>query len=230
MRRFFWIPGHGLGTWYRGDRTRYLVPGGHVDGLARFARGVVRGRRYAQAPRQDIVKADHVYHVIVRGNNKAAVFLDEHDYGRYSELLLDAKRRFGASLFHFVLMPNHVHLIIRPGHQGLSALMHAVQLPFAKHFCRKYHHVGHVWQGRFKSLAIESDAYLLACGNYVEMNPVRASIATKPEDWPHSSYRAYAFGQPLALVDQDPLYEGIAALPEDRQRRYRELLVITRSF
>lgn len=180
--------------------------------------------------RQDIVRADHVYHVIVRGNNKATVFLDEHDYGYYSALLLHAKRRYGASLFHFVLMPNHVHLVIKPGEAGLSALMHAVQLPFAKHFCRKYRHVGHVWQDRFKSLAIESDAYLLACGNYVELNPVRAGLTAKPEDWPHSSYRSYAFGQPLALVDYDPLYDGLAAFPEERQRRYRELLVMTRAF
>jgi hypothetical protein len=79
---------------------------------------------------------------------------------------------------------------------------------YAKQYCQKYEFVGHVWQGRFKSMKIESDAYLLACGNYIEMNPVRAGLTDNPKDWTWSSYAYYAQGQRDDLINDDPLLEA----------------------
>ena len=178
--------------------------------------------------RRDLLTPGAVLHVIARGNNKMTVFLDEEDFRLYESLLREAVASHGAALWHYVLMPNHVHLLLRTG-DGLSALMHAVQLPYARHFCRKYQRVGHVWQGRFKSLLVEDDAYLFACGNYIEHNPVRAGLARFPEAWPHSSYRAYAFGESTSLVTFDPFYLGLAKNGVDRQMMYRKLHTQTKA-
>lgn len=179
--------------------------------------------------RQDIIRPGGVYHVIVRGNNKQVVFRDQDDYRRYQAFFLEAKSRHGALLFHFVLMPNHVHLLMAAGEDGLSMLMQSVQNSYAKYFCRKYEFVGHVWQGRFKSFPIETDAYLFACGNYIELNPVRAGLCARPGDWRHTSYHSYAIGKNHPLVDLDPFYETLANTQAGRQERYRALITQTRA-
>ncbi len=124
-------------------------------------------------------------------------------------------------------MPNHVHLLVRPK-EDLSRFMHVVQSTYAKRFSRRYKRTGHVWTSRYKSIRIASDAQLFACGNYIELNPVRARLAAKPQDWKHSSYRTYAFGRHDELVTLDPFYPAIGNNAEERERRYRALLDKTR--
>jgi putative transposase len=183
----------------------------------------------ARQARRDIVTGEFAYHLIVRGNHRARVFLCREDFDVYVSLMFEAKRRHRIAIFHYVLMPNHVHLLVHPGDGDLSRFMHHIQTQYAKYFCKKNGLVGHVWQDRFKSLLIENDAYLLACGNYIEMNPVRAKMVSRPEHWPYSSYRSYAFGDDHVLTDEDPLYSGLATDPEGRQKRYRELVRQTRA-
>jgi len=125
-----------------------------------------------------------------------------------------------------VLMRNHVHLVLEPTPHGgkLSEIMKGINLSYAQYFKSKYNRVGHFWQDRFKSIIIARDEYLLACGSYVELNPVRAKIATDPKDYLWSSYHVHAFGKKDVLVDEHPIYQTLSADEAQRQARYREFV------
>jgi len=170
---------------------------------------------------------DGVYHILSRGNNRARIFHDHHDYRSFLQIVGHYKKVFGFKLYHYCLMPNHVHFTIQPNSE-MPKFMQRIKLTYSKVFRDRYAFVGHVWQGRYKSLHIDNDAYLLACGNYIEMNPVRAGLVTKPENWPYSSYRFYAYGEKNTLVDMDPLYLSLGQTPAERQSRYRSLAGNTR--
>lgn len=180
-------------------------------------------------PRSLLVAPGETYHLIARGNDRMRLFRSADDYEAYMGLLDGYARSCGVRVFHYVLMPNHVHLLVRPSKDGLSAFMHAVQSAYAKRYNKREKHVGHVWSSRYKSLHVGSDAYLFACGNYIEMNPVRARLAARPEDWPYSSYRTYAHGRHDPLVTLDPFYPTLGKTEKDRQRYYRELVAKTRA-
>ena len=183
----------------------------------------------ARPLRTATVAAGETYHVIARGNAKMTVFHDADDYAAYLDLLGIYARICKVDIFHYCLMPNHFHLLLRPTEANLPAFMHAVQLRYARRYNKKYKRVGHVWQGRYKSESVQTDAYLFACGNYIEMNPVRAHLVARPEDWKYSSYRHYAYGERDDLVTTDPFYPSIATTVEDRQRIYRETVARTRA-
>ena len=181
-----------------------------------------------RATRNAAVTKGGVYHVIARGNNRMRIFHRQEDYLAYLEVLDAVARHCRIDIFHYVLMPNHVHILLRSD-GNLPAFMQVVQVTYAKRYCKRNKHAGHVWQGRYKSLPVTSDPYLFAAGNYIEMNPVRAHLTAKPEDWPHSSYEVYASGKYNRIVTIDPFYPSIAANPALRQRRYRELVSKTRA-
>ena len=136
-----------------------------------------------------IIMENACYHIITRGNQKQCVFLDAADYQFYFSLLRKYKKRFGFKLYCFCLMPNHVHLIIevKDPHK-LNKLMRSLNLSYTLHFNSKYNKVGHLWQDRFKSKIIEKDGYFLECINYIEANPVRASLVSRMHEYPWSSY------------------------------------------
>lgn len=168
-----------------------------------------------------------IYHVRSRGNNRTAIFHDDKDYRSYLNILRRAKRKFGFSLYHYVLMPNHVHLLLCPS-GNLSEIIHFINLVFSKYYCRRYDFVGHVWQGRFSCSHVNNDAYLLTCGNYIEMNPVRAGLVSKPEDWNHSSYRFYACADKSAFLEADPFFPNLGLTENERRERYKAQLSATR--
>lgn len=127
-------------------------------------------------------------------------------------------------------MPNHIHFVIEPSIEGsLSRILLKITLAYTRYFNKKYRGVGHVWQGRFKSSLIDKEDYLIRCGLYAELNPVRAGLAVKPEDWSWSSYRFYAFGENDyligELIDPDPYYLDLSRDQISRQERYRESIV-----
>jgi putative transposase len=173
-------------------------------------------------PRSALVFPEHTYHVIARGSGRMTIFRDAEDYAAYLKFLDIGLKQCGIDLFHYVLMPNHFHLLVRPTEDNLSACMHYVQLVYAKRFCKKYRRVGHVWQGRYKSHLIANDSYLFACGNYIEMNPVRAKLVEAPEGWRFSSYQHYASRKKDRLVTTDPFYRSLGATEEERQREYKK--------
>lgn len=123
-----------------------------------------------EMPRQArIGLPDHIYHVTNRGNNRDRVFREEEDFRKYLEILARYKSKEGFLLYHWVLMNNHVHLLLGIPEKGsLARVMQCINLAYTLWFNRKYRRVGHLWQGRFKSFPVENDMYLLACGRYIE--------------------------------------------------------------
>ncbi|OGX45731.1 MAG: hypothetical protein A3G38_01990 [Omnitrophica WOR_2 bacterium RIFCSPLOWO2_12_FULL_51_8] len=106
------------------------------------------------------------YHVINRGNQKQNIFFAELDYINYLRILKHYKRKYGFKLFGYCLMPNHVHLIINPAlSENLAKIMQSITQTYTTWFNKKYTKVGHLWQGRFKSMVIEKNSYFLDCIN-----------------------------------------------------------------
>lgn len=129
------------------------------------------------------------YHIITRGNQKQPVFLDNKDFKKFLFLLNRYKKRFQFKLYSFCLMPNHVHLVLEvEGSNTLQKIMRSLNLSYTLYFNLKYNKVGHLWQDRFKSKIIEKDKYFLTCIDYIESNPLRASLAGNITEYPWNSY------------------------------------------
>ena len=146
------------------------------------------------------------YHVISRGNQKQDVFIQDSDFEKYLGLLKHYKRRYKFSLYAWCLMPNHVHLILEVNKPSeLARVIQGLNLAYARWFNKKYNKVGHLWQGRYKSMIIQKDKYVLDCINYIEMNPARANIKQTPLDYTWSSFRSRVLGEKLPLLDKPEL-------------------------
>lgn len=136
-----------------------------------------------------------IYHVYNRGNNKMTLFREASDYHHFLDRLREGRRKFEPEIYHYCLMSNHFHLLLRVKQaRDLANLMHAVQLRYAIHYAKKYEFVGHVFQERYRSPRISQESYYLQCGRYIERNPVRAGIAARAEDYAYSSAPSYTFG------------------------------------
>jgi putative transposase len=168
----------------------------------------------------------YVYHVLTRGNNRQIIFKNEKDYEKYREILQKYKDKYDFKLYHYVLMGNHVHLVIEPTEKGgsLADIMKGINLSYAQYYKNKYSYIGHFWQDRFKSIIVSKDDYLLACGSYVELNPVRAKIVEDPKDYTWSSYHVYAYGIADSIVDEHPIYHQFADDIIERRKKYREFV------
>ena len=136
--------------------------------------------------------ADCAYHITLRGNNRQAIFAEPSDYQQYLIELLNARRRHPCRVFAFALMTNHVHLVLQALPEGnLSELMREVNGSYTRYVNGRYRRVGHLYQGRFYSNLIDREAYLLEVTRYVHLNPVRAGMVAKPEDWRWSSLSSH---------------------------------------
>ena len=166
------------------------------------------------------------YHVMTRGNNKNVVFRSDEDCRYYLELLFKYKIEHPFDLYHYCLMPNHIHLLIQTKSAADFAIfMKKINLAYFYHYKKEYGWVGHFWQDRYKSQPVGKDAYFVQCGKYIELNPVRAGLVLKPEDYIYSSYEYYASGKPNHLVMPDPIYIEMANNDSSRQRQYREIMI-----
>lgn len=132
-----------------------------------------------------------VYHVICRGNNRERIFRDDFDRERYLKLLRDYRDRRNIVIHAYVLMPNHVHLLVETPSQPLSEFMRGLNTAYTMGFNRRHLRVGHVFQGRYKSHVVEKDRYLLELTRYIHLNPVRAGLVNRPERYPWSSFREF---------------------------------------
>jgi len=163
---------------------------------------------------------------MTRGNNRQNVFEENEDFRQYLDILLRYKEKYHFKLYHYVMMDNHVHLVIEPSNGGgtLSEIMKGINLSYVQHYKRKYSHIGHFWQDRYKSIIVSKDLYLLACGSYVELNPVRAKRVEDPKDYRWSSYRVYAYGKRDFLVDEHPIYSQLSEDEVERRKKYRQFV------
>ena len=167
-----------------------------------------------------------IFHILTRGNNRQWIFKDKEDFQTYKEILKALKEEQPFKLYHYCLMSNHIHLIIEANKRtDLSKLVKRLNLFYYNHYKKKYGYNGHFWQGRFKSLLIEKEDYLLACGLYVERNPLRARIVSSIKEYVHSSYNYYAYGKRDDLIDRDPGFGDLGRTDNECQTHYRGLML-----
>jgi len=172
-----------------------------------------------------LIPKQGTFHIMIRGNNKRRVFYKNSELVYFKNLILKYKKKCGFLLYHYALMPNHIHLCIKAlDNTNISKAMQGLQLSYHHFHRRRYTYVGHLWQGRFKSRVIDKEDYLLTVGIYIEKNPVEGGIVKDPADYPWSSYRYYAYGEKDPLVDPNPLYMDLGRYAEERQTKYRELM------
>lgn len=144
------------------------------------------------------------YHVITRGNQKQRIFRDDGDYEQYLNIIADYKSRYNFLLYAYVLMRNHVHLLIETRQTGLSKILQGVNQRYTQYFNWKYNKVGHLFQGRYKAILCDRDEYLLTLLKYIHRNPVRARLVKDPGVYSRSSHKFYITkADSTGLVDTD---------------------------
>ena len=176
----------------------------------------------ARLPRLDMPGVPQ--HVIQRGNNRTACFFDPADYTFYLECLGEAAQKARCAVHAYVLMTNHVHLLVTaevPG--GLSLMMQSLGRRYVRYLNHLYGRTGTLWEGRFKSSLVESERYFLTCSRYTELNPVRAAMVRKPADYPWSSYSAHADGKGEPWLVHHACYMHLGDHAAGRQAAYRAL-------
>jgi len=164
------------------------------------------------------------YHVITRGNQRQKIFHEEKDFLKYLEFLADYKDRYGFWIYAYVLMGNHVHLLIETGQVPLSKILQGINQRFTMYFNRRYGTVGHLFQGRYKAILCDRDAYLLSLVKYLHYNPLRAGLVRDPEEYRWSSHQEYIRLNKNGLVDTG-LVLGMFSKDSKRGcRLYREYM------
>jgi len=164
------------------------------------------------------------YHVITRGNQKQKIFRDEQDFLKYLKILGDYKERYGFSLYAYVLMQNHVHLLMQMGEIPLSKILQGINQCYTMYFNRRYRTVGHLFQGRYKSILCDKDEYLLTLVRYLHYNPLRAKFARLPEEYRWSSHREYTNLARDRIVDTTLVLEIFADDLARARRLYRKYM------
>ena len=132
-----------------------------------------------------------IYHVMLRGINRQRIFEDERDYRQFLSTLAKYRTVCGYTLLGYCLMPNHVHLLIREGDEPLPTVFRRIGASYVYWYNGKYGRVGHLFQDRYKSEAVEDEAYLLTVARYIHQNPVKAGLCETPGKYLYSSYMDY---------------------------------------
>lgn len=169
---------------------------------------------------------DMPLHIVHRGHYRRPVFLQTKDYGYYLANLIEAKTNLDVRLYAYCLMTNHVHLIVSPGNDvsSISDLMRIVAARQTRYVNKVEKGTGTLWEGRFKASLIESDAYLLACYRYIDLNPVRAAMVDAAQDYQWSSYRSHAALEHLDWLDEHAIYQELGRTRDKRGRAYEEFV------
>jgi putative transposase len=163
-------------------------------------------------------------HVIQRGNNRDPIFAADADYRFYLRCLQEASETHSLAIHAYVLMTNHVHLLVTPDTESsLSKTLQSIGRRYVQYFNFTYARTGTLWEGRYKSTLIDSERYLLTCMRYIEMNPVRAVMVAHPGDYPWSSYLANAQGIENSLISRHELFQRLGRADDVRLSAYRQL-------
>jgi len=163
------------------------------------------------------------YHIVQRGNNREACFVEPENYQLYLDLWRECAGRYGIAIHAYCLMTNHVHFLMSPERpDSISFATKVVGSRYAQYFNKTYHRTGTLWEGRHKSSLVQSDRYFLTCSRYIELNPVAANMVNKPEQYKWSSYLNNAWGRESILVPHKE-YLRLGGNAEERQYAYREL-------
>lgn len=163
------------------------------------------------------------YHVVQRGNNREACFIEPECYQFYLELWQQVTRRYGVAVHAYCLMTNHVHFLVTPQRvESISNVMKVVGSRYAQYINLRYKRTGTLWEGRHRASLVQSERYLLCCYRYIELNPVRAGMVERPEEYRWSSYGINAWGDAGWLHPHEE-YSRLGATVAQRCQAYREL-------
>ncbi len=174
--------------------------------------------------RPRVLLAGYPLHIVQRGINREPCFFAEEDFHCYLHWLEETSRACGCAVHAYVLMTNHVHLLLTPNAMGAAAqLMQALGRRYVLYINRFYRRTGSLWEGRYKSSVVHAEDYLLACQRYIELNPVRACMAVDPGQYRWSSYRSNGLRQFDSRLAPHPLYLSLGDSPDTRCAAYREL-------
>ncbi|HEY0846761.1 MAG TPA: transposase [Noviherbaspirillum sp.] len=177
----------------------------------------------ARLPR--LVVPHHLHHVVQIGADRQAIFRESEDYAAFQRWLREASRQFKVAIHAYVLMPDHIHLLVTPADDvGLGRMMQWIGRHYVPYFNAKYARAGTLWQGRYKATVIEPEPYFLLCSRYIELNPVRAGLAVSPADYPWSSYGHHVGTKPDPVIVDHPVFWGLGNTPFDREASYRALV------
>jgi putative transposase len=163
-------------------------------------------------------------HVIQRGNNRQPVFFADDDHARYREWLAEAAAASGCDAYAYVLMTNHVHLLVAGRTpESIPRTMQSLGRRYVRSVNVTHRRTGTLWEGRYRAAPIDGERYFMACSRYIELNPVRARMARHPRDYRWSSYRAHAEGAPDDLLTEHAGYASLGRTAAERWQAYRAL-------
>lgn len=163
-------------------------------------------------------------HLVQRGINREPCFFAEEDYHCYLHWLQKSAADWNCAIHAYVLMTNHVHLLISAERaEGPAKLMQSLGRRYVQYINRAYKRSGSLWEGRYKSSVVQAETYLLACMRYIELNPVRAGMVADPAQYRWSSYRHNGLRQADTRLTPHPLYQSLGCDAEERRANYRVL-------
>ena len=163
-------------------------------------------------------------HVIQRGNNRQACFFSNQDHHFYLDALKSAAEAYACDIHAYVLMTNHVHLLVTPTAVGaVSCMMQSLGRRYVRSIKAAQGRTGTLWEGRFKSNLVDTERYALMCYRYIELNPVRAGVVSTPDEYRWSSFHCNALGEANPVVTPHPCYLALGKTDSTRSRVYQDL-------
>jgi REP element-mobilizing transposase RayT len=163
-----------------------------------------------------------LYHLLSRGNDYSDIFVDDKDRGNFIDTVGEMSQRFDIDIFAYVLMNNHYHILARTRRANLKKAMQWFGTTYTQRFNRRHFRSGHLFQGRYKSIIVQNDAYLLQLSYYIHRNPLRAGIVRRLADYRWSSYKVYAYGRQTPKWLSTDLIRAHFRGDQDRNKSYRE--------
>jgi len=171
-----------------------------------------------------IVVPNQPVHIMHRGNNRQDIFESEEDMGRITEDIAHALSKSDCHLHAYVIMTNHLHLLITPADKiQLSKFMQTMANRYVRYFNATRNRTGTIWEGRFKSCLVDSESYLFTLYRYIEMNPVKANMVKNITDYPWSSYRHNALGEKNSLITEHKMYQDLGESSALRSENYLKI-------
>lgn len=176
--------------------------------------------------RTDQIEDSLTYHVYNRGNGKLDIFHDDHDFEHFVGILKRYKTLFPLDIFHWVLMMNHIHLVISLENQKIiSKCIGGILQVYAQYHHKRWNSAGRLWQGRFASQPVQREQYLFECGRYVERNPMRADIVKYPWDYKWSSCQYYVNSRKDDIITPDPAFDSFGNTKQEKIENYKTWLM-----
>jgi putative transposase len=167
----------------------------------------------------------YLHHVILRGNNRQPIVLDDTDRAAFLDAVADNAQKYRVALHAYVLMDNHGHLLLTPGTaDGVPRMMQAVGRTYVRHFNARHGRTGTLWEGRYRSTLIQAERYLLPCMAYLDLNPLRAGLVSDPQNHTWSSHQHYIGQVADRRLTPHPAYWRLGNTPFAREAAYAEMV------